>query len=445
VGLPRVVRGPAADIADNRFTEIQLPNGGFRGFDAHGDTRVIDGSFPWDMGGPERTVLTPGKAGTYDSCGQWIQHVEPAGGAILGFIHNETTCRYQVGQTHKSMSIATSTDYGLTWKNLRQIITGSDEPIANKNTGEGDCTALNGLDGYYYMYCGRPRDGAVIVARAPVSNFGSGHWQKFFNGNWDQPGLGGDATSLGKGLGSSAARWTSTGDTLLLGWVPGGMGLFFSSGHTQFAPMAEPLLALDRGVWKRPDPSEVYAYPVMLDAATGGTQLSNSWMLAFAYWPPYESADQKYLVFRDVAVSVSKSPVTPQVGVLLAHWYNPALHDRWSTTAPVPGNYTSYKLEKEAGYLMTVADAGKPFLELEDCVSERPRHPDHLLAEKGFCESHGYQRLRTAGWVYTQAQPGTIPLYRCYSARDQSHFASNAPDCEKLRTSERLLGYALGQ
>jgi hypothetical protein len=57
VGLPRVVRGPAADIADNRFSEIQLPNGGFRGFDADGDTRVIDGRYPWDMdgmGGPER-------------------------------------------------------------------------------------------------------------------------------------------------------------------------------------------------------------------------------------------------------------------------------------------------------------------------------------------------------------------------------------------------------
>jgi hypothetical protein len=79
------VRGPAADIADNRFSEIPLPNGGFRGFDAHGDTRVIDGRFPWDVGGPQRTVLTPDKAGTYDSCGQWIQHVEPVGGGVLGF------------------------------------------------------------------------------------------------------------------------------------------------------------------------------------------------------------------------------------------------------------------------------------------------------------------------------------------------------------------------
>ena len=445
VGLPRVVRGPAADIADNRFSEIQLPNGGFRGFDAHGDTRVIDGRYPWDMGGPERTVLSPGKPGTYDSCGQWIQHVEPADSTILGFVHDETACRYQVGQTHKSMSLATSTDYGLTWKNLGQIITGTEVPTANKNTGEGDCTALNGKDSFYYIYCGRPRDGAAIVARAPISNPGSGNWKKFFQGKWDQPGLGGDATSLGRGLGTSAARWTTTGETLLLGWVRGGMGLFFSGDHTTFAPLSEPLLDLDPGIWKRPDPSEVYAYPVMLDAKTGGNQLSNSWMLVYAYWPPYEGADKKYLVFRDVTVSMSSKPASPQVGVLLARWYDATLHDRWSTTAPVPGNYTSYKLEKESGYLMTVADAAKPSVELEDCVSARSGHPDHLLAEKGFCEANNYQRLRTAGWVYAQLQPETIPLYRCYNAKDQSHFASNAPDCEKLGTSERLLGYALEQ
>jgi len=223
------------------------------------------------------------------------------------------------------------------------------------------------------------------------------------------------------------------------------MGLYFSTDHTTFTHLREPLLTLDRGIWKRPDPSEVLAYPVMLDAKTGADQLSNSWMLVYAYWPPYEGYDQKYLVFRSVEVSVSNSPVTPQVGVLLARWYNAKLHDRWSTTAAVPGNYSTYKLEKESGYLMTVADAAKPSIELEDCVSERPGHPDHLLAEKGFCEAHQYQRLRTAGWVYSKPQEQTIALYRCYNAREQSHFVSNESNCEQLGKMERLLGYALSK
>ena len=451
VGLPRVLRGPAADIADNRFSEIQLPDGRFRGFDAHGDTRAIDGAHPWDMGGPARTVLTPGKAGTYDSCGQWMQHVEPAGASILGFVHDETACRYQVGQTHKSMSLALSNDYGLTWRDQGQILTGTDAPTPNKNTGEGDCTFLNGGDGYYYGYCGRPRDHATIVARAPISNPGPGKWVKFLGGKWDQPGLGGDATNLnlalgnGRSLSSSAARWTSTGETVVIGWNGSNMALYLSADHTIFTSLREPLLVLDPGKWKRPDPSEVLAYAVMLDAKNGGNQLSNSWMLVYAYWPPYEGREKKYLVFRDVTVSVSNKPLSPQVGVLLARWYNASLHDRWSTTAAVPGNYAAYKLEKQSGYLMTVADASGPSIELEDCVSERPGHPDHLLAEKGFCAAHDYQRLRTAGWVYSKPQEHTVPLYRCYNAQEHSHFASNDADCEKLGTMERLLGYALSE
>lgn len=444
VGLPRVVRGPSADIADNRFTEVQLPDRTFRGFDAHAETRAIDGKYPWDMSGSERVVLRPGPQGSTDSCGQWINHVELAGNKLLGFVHDETACNYTAGQTHKSMSLAISTDYGLTWKNQGQIITGTDSPTPGKNTGEGDCTAFNGEDGYYYQYCGRPRDGAVIVARAPVDNPGPGGWMKYFKGKWDQPGLGGNATALAQGTRSSAARWTTNGATVLIGWQKGGMGLFLSTDHVIFNTLHDPLLTLDPGIWKRPDPSEVLGYAVMFDGKNGSTQLSDSWMLVYAYWPPYGERSEKYLVFRDVRVSINNTPSAPQVGVLLARWYNPDLHDRWSTTAAVPGNYSTYKLERESGYLMT-APPSAPSVKLEDCVSQRPGHPDHLLAEKGLCSAQNYQRLRTAGWVYAQPQPDTLPLYRCYNAAEHSHFASNDAQCERLGMSEKLLGYALRQ
>lgn len=443
VGLPRIVRGPARDIADNRFSEVRLPGGGFRGFDAHGETRAIDGRSPSDMGGPERVVLRPGKPGAIDSCGQWIQRVELTGDTLLAFVHDETACNYAAGQTHKSMSLAVSTDYGLTWNDLGQIIAGTDAPTPNRNTGEGDCTAINGEDGYYYQYCGRPRDGAVIVARAPVSAPGPGHWKKYDEGQWDQPGLGGDATSLGSGLGTSAARWKVSGTTILLGWQPGGMGVFFSDDHVHFMHLNEPLLTLDPGVWKRPDPSEVLGYAVLLDAKDGGTQLSDSWMLTYAYWPPYSS--DKYLVFRNVEATLENAPVTPQVGVLLARWYDPALHDRWSTTGAVPGNDDAYRFDLTLGYLMTARPATDASVRLEDCVVRTPGGVDHMLEEQRYCDAGRYQRLRTAGWLFAHPRDGTVPLYRCYAPQDRSHFSSNAPDCEKLGRKERLLGYALAQ
>jgi len=116
-----------------------------------------------------------------------------------------------------SMSLAISTDYGLTWKDYGFILTGTDSPAANKITGE-DCVGVIVQDGCYYAYCLRYRDGKTIVARAPVSDPGPGRWMKFFHGKWDQPGLGGDATGLARGVGNRGALWTTTGETLLLGW-----------------------------------------------------------------------------------------------------------------------------------------------------------------------------------------------------------------------------------
>jgi hypothetical protein len=198
--------------------------------------------------------------------------------------------------------------------------------------------------------------------------------------------------------------------------------------------------------WNRPDPRELLWYWSLLDDKTGANQLGDHWNLVYMDVQPNEGSDKRYLVFRPVEVSRrSYEPGTPQVAVVLGRWHNAALHDRWSTIAAVPGNYTTYTLEKETGYLMTAADAAKPSVELEDCVSQLPGHPDHILEQAGVCEPAHYQRLRTAGWVYSHPQEHTVPLYRCYNAQDQSHFASNEADCEKLGTMERLLGYALRQ
>jgi hypothetical protein len=133
------------------------------------------------------------------------------------------------------------------------------------------------------------------------------------------------------------------------------------------------------------------------------------------------------------------------VGVMLAHWYSGGLHDHRTTVSPVPGNYSQYKLMSELGYLMTAPDRGNPTVELEECVSQWPGHPDHILIQKGVWEPRGYQRLRNAGYIFSSPQPDTQPLYRCYSATEKSHFAANNEDCGGFGKSEGLLGYDLKQ
>ena len=329
------------------------------------------------------------------------------------------------------MSIATSRDDGLSWQVEGFIIAGKDAPTPGKFTGEGDCTAVNGGDGYFYAYCARATDFATFAARAPVSTPGPGNWRKYFEGNWSQPGVSGDASRLNLKnwtVGTATARWLTTGETVNLGTVAGGLGLYFSSDHIHFTALPVPILHFDQGVtWAKrlQDPHELLVYFSLLDARTGENLLGDHWNLFYMDLQPHESFDKRYLVFRPVEVSSRRSPDDPQVGVALAHWYSAARHEHWSTVAAVPGNYNVFRLIGMSGYLMTAPDSARPSTELEDCVLQRDGYLDHVLmrmSEK--CASHGYTRQRPAGWVFTQPEAGAQPLYLCISDADRGHFAS---------------------
>ena len=217
VGVPLVARGPAPDIADASFTAVQLPSGKFRGFTAAGTTWAIDGSHPYDMGGTGAAVLKPGPPNTPDSCGQWIVHVELEGKTLYGWNHNETACNYaRGGQTYASTTIATSSDYGLTWKVEGPIISGTDPPADGKETGDSCGNVVRGNDGYVYAYCSHNgahawEGGYVFVARAPSSDLDPGKWKKYYNGAWSEPGVGGKSSPIS---GGGNAWWNTTGETV---------------------------------------------------------------------------------------------------------------------------------------------------------------------------------------------------------------------------------------
>jgi hypothetical protein len=110
---------------------------------------------------------------------------------------------------------------------------------------------------------------------------------------------------------------------------------------------------------------------------------------------------------------------------------------------PLPGNWSLYRLVEQSGYLLTAPDATRKTVALEECVSKDPGSPDHILIEKGICETQNYERVRAAGFVFAAQEPDTQPLYRCYSDAEKSHFASNRDDCAQMGRREALLGYVL--
>ncbi len=449
VGVPLVARGPAPNIADASFTAIQLPNDKFRGFTAAGTTWAIDGSHPYDMGGRGVAVLKAGPPNTPDSCGQWVVHVELEDKTLYGWDHNETACNYgNHGQTHASMVMAASTDYGLTWKIQGPIISGTDPPANGKETGDSCGNVVRGNDGYDYAYCvhngGHSWDGGYgFIARAPSSNPGPGKWKKYYNGAWSEPGVGGKSSPIN---GGGSAWWNTTDETIGLNWVKGGLGLVASRDRIHLTPIfSQPIMLTESGDWSRKNGLELVAYPDLIDAKTGLNQLSDHWLMAFMWLNPGENFGKRYLVFRPVDISWSRAPGEPLVGEMLTHWYDAAQHDHWTTIAPVPDNYSAYRLVAQLGYMMTTPDPAKPTVELEECLSKWPGHPDRILIQKGVCETQDYQRLRSAGFVYATAQPNTQPLYRCYSGTEHSHFAANDENCNNVGKREDLLGYDLKQ
>lgn len=99
LGRPLSVRGPVPDEMDTPFNEIKLASGFYRGFSSNATSYAIDGMNPWDMGNVRQPVLSPGEAGSINSCGQWLNDTEQVTGGVHGFIHNEMSCNYALSQT----------------------------------------------------------------------------------------------------------------------------------------------------------------------------------------------------------------------------------------------------------------------------------------------------------------------------------------------------------
>lgn len=443
VGPPVVVRGPYPDELDAAFTALKLSDGSFRGFSANGSTYAIDGPTLWDMRGERQEVLQPGAPGSLSDCGRWLTSVTRSGDTVLGLVHQERICDYgPEGHTDKSMAIASSSDDGLTWTDMGTIITGTDSPQPIGITGEGDCTMVDGLDGYLYAYCLRNSDWQTIVARAPASD--PTDWRKYYEGAWSEPGLGGKATAIGF-VGTGTGYLLEQGLVAAVATDPwfGGLRLSLSKDKVSFVDLEEPLLTIDGSDWNRPANTDLIAYATILDPDNGSNAVNRRFLLTYIYVPAGKGFESRYLVHHEVSLSVEDKPPAVQAGMALTRWSDPEGEFYVTSTGPLTGDRLSYRRDTIVAHMLTRAPEGVASVKFAECSSDKPGHLDQVLAEDGSCEAEGYVRERTAGWLYSAEQPGAVPVYRCYGEEAQTHFASSAPDCEGRGVMEFLLGYGL--
>ena len=159
---------------------------------------------------PDSTASFPVRA-PYMLGGMWYNAAEKK---LYAPMHCETPG--YAGNIHRQIHLATSTDKGRSWHYEGAIVT-RDDPRKPPRTGpdfsglywdggDGDFyTYVDQRGGYVYLYTNHytfPKTDAKLpsmvrhhVARCAIADkMALGKWQKFYNGAWSEPGLGGRAS-----------------------------------------------------------------------------------------------------------------------------------------------------------------------------------------------------------------------------------------------------------
>ena len=142
--------------------------------------------------------------------------VDPDTGDWYGLVHNEFTPQpFGDGLHYDAIDYAVSHDQGKTWSIVGHAITSPYSTTRGDTTafpqqtyyyGDGDPRLyVDTASGYFYAYYGSRvvnKSGSWVafyehVARAPIADkMATGSWEKYYDGSWSQPGVGGKESNL---------------------------------------------------------------------------------------------------------------------------------------------------------------------------------------------------------------------------------------------------------
>ncbi len=160
---------------------------------------------------PSCTDLNESCLGGYDAGYAGADFVYPAsdGKDLLMLYHGATANRKDAGQLSSIsvVGLARSTDGGISWQREGAVVSGPDPvPPAGAQgvfgTVEPGAIISGGYVYAFYSYFpspGSPDEGGpqIQVARSPLaSDASAGSWEKYYNGSFSQPGLGGRGSQV---------------------------------------------------------------------------------------------------------------------------------------------------------------------------------------------------------------------------------------------------------
>jgi hypothetical protein len=199
---------------DEQMSFLRAPDGSFELWAAGGGTygAYLFKTLDFSTLGTPTTVLTPSGPGTtaFDADYAGPGSVFPAsnGTDLLMIYHGENHLYgghdYPGTPFYATVGLARSHDDGMTWQKEGAIISGADPQQATQTEPGAGALAPSAIEvgGYIYVIY-REMDlqsnvNGFAIARAPIAGDAApGTWQKYANGSFGTPGLGGTFTALG--------------------------------------------------------------------------------------------------------------------------------------------------------------------------------------------------------------------------------------------------------
>ncbi|WP_106970326.1 RICIN domain-containing protein [Kitasatospora phosalacinea] len=193
-----------------------------------------------------------------DLAGTWV---DPDTGDWYGLVHNEFSPQpFGDGLHFDAIDYAVSKDQGRTWAVKSHVLTSPYStargdtaafPQQTYSYGDGDQRLfVDTASGYFYVYYGSrivDKGGSwkafyEHVARAPISQkMAPGSWQKWYDGAWSQPGVGGRESNIVPVGSGSSTGYTPTADE----YDPANTGTAGQQIAAGTMPATSPLFVMD--------------------------------------------------------------------------------------------------------------------------------------------------------------------------------------------------------
>lgn len=489
VGPEEVVLGPTANYADTFFNTVKTA-AGLTAFRA-GGTPETGGAKTYRFTGSSlenltlasgNPVLTAGAAGSWDEGGAWLNSVHQLDERHwLGWYHGESSASARLNKPMvKSMGFTESFDGGVTWQKpsnnqpTNQVITGDREvPIDQSSYGDGKVMKIGE---FYYMFINAPISGKVELARSSAQNEGRpGTWYKYYNGAWDEPGIGGKSSAPDTDLvftqnflsfNTYLNRYLAIVATGRFGFLLAysSPGRFTDSEQTNpniFSWDRFPVTIIppvgdstDRLVdaWTNPgvDRRQIYGYASIIgvdgDNNTSGQSFYLYYMKVFEgdnLWKKRYVMRRKITLEKDQAI-LAQETAPAKIAFMKYTKSNAADSARYSIDVPkLEGAYVG---ATQLGYILPYSSSGT--VEMHECLHKATSaYFSAVLVGTSSttpCSAPADPAVRRLGSIFLQpTEQATKPLYQCARNEYPAQYVTTQAQCAASGNAPMVAGYII--